>query len=122
MKSECVDPLTGSEPLKMAKRLQRVSAPCWILSGTLRPDLTTKPQISMVKIKTTVQESLQFTTTSITNLPRIHFCAGTYTKGNTIEPYLTVYCAESFNGFNTLVVLNCVGGANSGSLIHEVVE
>ena len=69
----------------------------------------------MVKIKTTVQESLQFTTTSITNLPRIHFCAGTYTKGNTIEPYLTVYCAESFNGFNTLVVLNCVGGANSGS-------
>jgi len=53
-------------------------------------------------------------TTSMSNLPCINLCAGAYTTGNAVEPYLTVYCADSFNGFDTIVVVSCIGGANSG--------
>ena len=34
-------------------------------------------------------------TTSMTNLPCINLCAGAYTTGNAIEPYLTVYFARA---------------------------
>ena len=53
-------------------------------------------------------------TTSMSNLPCINLCAGAYTTVNAIGPYLTVYCADSFNGFDTIVVVSCIGGANSG--------
>ena len=53
-------------------------------------------------------------TTSMTNLPSINLCAGAYTTGNAINPYLTVYCADSWNGFDTIVSLACNSGANAG--------
>ena len=72
-----------------------------------------KSKLSVSYIQPNPQDEIR-NTTPITNLPRINFCAGAYTTGNAIEPYLTVYCADSYNGFNTIVILNCVGGAYSG--------
>jgi hypothetical protein len=50
----------------------------------------------------------------MSNLPCINLCGGAYTTGNAVAPYLSVYCADSWNGLDTIVVLSSNSGANSG--------
>ena len=52
--------------------------------------------------------------TTMSNLPCINLCTGAYTTGDNVQPYLSVYCADSWNGTNNIVVLACNGWANSG--------
>jgi hypothetical protein len=42
-------------------------------------------------------------------------CTDAYTTSDNVEPYLSVHCADSWNGTNTIVVLASTGWANSGN-------
>ncbi len=47
-------------------------------------------------------------------LPSINLCTGATTTGNNIHPDLGVYCADSWNRTNNIVVLASKGWTNSG--------
>ena len=50
----------------------------------------------------------------MSNLPCFNLCAGAVSStGIPIEPYLTVYCADSYNGTNNIVSLACTGNCVS---------
>ena len=46
----------------------------------------------------------------MSNLPCFNLCTAFITStANPIQPYLSVYCADSYNGTNNIVSLACTG-------------